>query len=212
MKDDRGRSLLAWSIWFDWKHFVGYTLRDAPDSTDEQLLACETEQSGRFKQATALIEHLRAAGQLDADVPLLVGGDFNCPSHLDWTRDTARVFPRRRALPLPVSMAMQRVGLVDVFRTLHPNPLQHPGITWSPMYRGPMPGDEGTPQAFERIDRLYLKNPASEGNRWVLRPIHATVLPEIWEDDTVEVRERSFPSDHGALLVTLRWFQDADAP
>ena len=39
-----------------------------------------------------LLQHLEGTGRLDGAVPLLVGGDWNCPSHLDWTPDTARAF------------------------------------------------------------------------------------------------------------------------
>ena len=205
LKDSQQRELLAWSIWIDYRAFVGYELRDNPDMSDELLLAAETERSNRLKQATAIIAHLRDAGQLDAKVPLLVGGDWNCPSHLDWTVDTARVYTHRRALPLPVSMAMHDAGFMDTFRVLHPDPVQYPGITWSPMFRGPRPGEIGTPQSYERIDRLYLKNPAQNGSGWSLRPVSTHVLPMPWEDDSIPVRQRAFPSDHGAVVVDLEW-------
>lgn len=205
IKDEHDREFLAWSIWIDYRAFIGYELRDNPEMDDETLLAAETERSGRVKQATALIEHLKESGQLESDLPLLVGGDWNCPSHLDWTMDTARVYRNRRDMPLPVSLAMRDAGFTDTFRALHPNPVQHPGITWSPMFRGPAPGEEGTPQSFERIDRLYLKNPSEGDERWTLRPISAHVLPLVWEEDAVPPNERVFPSDHGALVVELEW-------
>ena len=205
LKDSQQRQLLAWSIWIDYRSFIGYELRDNPEMDDETLLAAETDRSNRLNQATALIEHLKEAGQLETDLPLLVGGDWNCPSHLDWTVDTARVYRNRRNMPLPVSLAMREAGFTDTFRALHPNPVQHPGITWSPMFRGPAPGDEGTAQSFERIDRLYLKNPDDETGRWSLRPTSARVLPLVWEDDAVPSAQRTFPSDHGALVIELEW-------
>ncbi len=205
IKDEHDREFLAWSIWIDYRAFIGYELRDNPEMDDETLLAAETDRSSRLNQATALIEHLKEAGQLESDLPLLVGGDWNCPSHLDWTRDTARVYRNRRDMPLPVSLAMRDAGFTDTFRLLHPNPVQHPGITWSPMFRGPAPGDEGTPQSFERIDRLYLKNPTGQTPGRSLCPIAARVLPMVWEDDAVEPDRREFPSDHGALVIDLEW-------
>lgn len=208
IKDQHDREFLAWSIWIDYRAFIGYELRDNPGMDDATLLAAETDRSGRVKQATALIKHLKESGQLESDLPLLVGGDWNCPSHLDWTRDTARVYRNRRDMPLPVSLAMQGAGFTDTFRTLHPNPVQHPGITWSPMFRGPAPGDEGTEQSFERIDRLYLKNPADETEGWSLRPTSAHVLPLVWEDDDVPSEHRVFPSDHGALVIELEWIEE----
>jgi len=201
--------LLVWSIWIDYRAFVGYELRDNPAMSDKELLEAESVRSNRLQQATAIIDHLRTSDQLASDMPLLVGGDWNTPSHLDWTEDTARVFKNRRTLPLPVSKAMHKAGFTDVFRALHPNPVQHPGITWSPMFRGPRSGQEGTAQSFERIDRLYLKNPAEPSERWTLRPIAADVLPLVWEDDSIPADQRTFPSDHGALLVDLEWIAPA---
>jgi len=205
LRDEHDRELLAWSIWLDYRAYLGYELRDNPTMSDEELLAAEDERSSRLQQATAIIAHLREAGQLAADVPLLVGGDWNTPSHLDWTKDTASIYKHRRDLALPVSTAMLDAGFMDTFRTVYPNPVQHPGITWSPMFRGPLAGEEGTPQSFQRIDRLYLKNPADVSKGWSLRSVAGEVLPLIWEDDSTPIKQRSFPSDHGALLMDLEW-------
>ena len=204
--DDEGRELLAWSIWLDYRAYLPRELRDQPDATDAELLAAEDERSSRLPQARALLEHLSGAGQLEAAVPVLVGGDFNTPSHLDWTLDTERIFRRVRELPLPVSTAVAEAGFTDTFRSVHPNPVQHPGITWTPLFRE-RSGDG--PQGFARIDRLYLKNPATADpepeESWHLVPRAARVLPEVWEEDSVPVRERTFPSDHGAVLMELEW-------
>jgi exonuclease III len=205
LRDSMGRELLAWSTWIDYRAYITYALRENPAISDEALLDLERVGSNRLIQATAIIEHLRNADQLDADIPLLVGGDWNCPSHLDWTVDTTRVYKRRKALPLPVSTAMQSAGFTDTFRELYPNPVQHPGITWSPMFRTKGEGAEQEDQCFDRIDRLYLKNPLQQGNRWELHPVTGHVLPIIWEDETMPTVDREFPSDHGALIIDLRW-------
>jgi len=205
LRDSHQRELLAWSIWIDYRAFIGYELRDNPTMSDERLLAAEFERSSRLQQAKAIIAHLKEAGQLAADVPLLVGGDWNTPSHLDWTKDTASVYKHRRDLELPVSKAMHDAGFMDTFRTVHPNPVQRPGITWSPMFRGPAAGEEGVPQSFQRIDRLYLKNPADVSEKWSLRSVAGKVLPLVWEDDSIPIKQRTFPSDHGALLMDLEW-------
>ena len=204
--DGRGRELIAWSIWLDYRSYISHDVRDMPDASDEEVLAAEHERSGRLPQAEALLEHLREAGQLDEQVPLLVGGDWNTPSHLDWTVDTERVFERRRALPLPVSLAMEGAGFADAFRVVHPNPVQHPGITWTPLFRSE---GGGGAQGFERIDRLYVKHPASAPG--LLTPRAARVYPEVWEDDAIPVRERAFPSDHAAVLIEFAWGSASDS-
>jgi endonuclease/exonuclease/phosphatase family metal-dependent hydrolase len=205
LQDPQGREFLAWSTWIDYRAYITYALRENPNITDEELLALEHTGSNRLKQTTAIITHLKEEGQLEADIPLLVGGDWNCPSHLDWTVDTTRVFKRRRPLALPVSMAMEKAGFTDTFRLLYPCPVQRPGITWSPMFRTKGEGEAQVDQCFDRIDRLYLKNPESPKEGWVLTPTSGYVLPKVWEDDSVEPVDRAFPSDHGAVVIDLLW-------
>ncbi|MBT8485577.1 MAG: endonuclease/exonuclease/phosphatase family protein [Phycisphaerae bacterium] len=196
--DGEGRSFVAYSIWIDYRAYTPYRLRDEPDVTDEELLACETTESNRFPQATAIIEHLTAAGHTTAPLPLLVGGDWNCPSHLDWTEDAARIFHFRRALDLPVSRAMAAAGFADAFRVVHPDPVLRPGITWSPLYRG----TDEKPETADRIDRLYVHG--GERPRH-LHPVAATVIPRRLEDASVAVADRVFPSDHGGVVVDFEW-------
>lgn len=198
--DDRGRAFVVWSIWLDYRDYLAYALRDDPTKTNEELLALESEVSQRLREVRALLKDVETVSATDPGIPTLVGGDFNCPSHLDWTVDTTRVYRHRRSLPLPVSMAMTEAGFVDVFRAVHPDPIQRPGITWSPMFRERA---DGTGQAFDRIDRLYLRNPTA--GPWTLQPVSAKTLPEGWEDERIPVRQRTFPSDHGAVVLDLEW-------
>lgn len=202
LEDGEGRALLAWSIWLDYRSFVTYALRDDPTLSDDALLEMETKNSSRYEEVTSLLAAVDEVSAGAPELPTLIGGDFNCPSHLDWTVDTARVYRHRRSLDLPVSTAVAEKGFVDVFRVVHPDPVQHPGITWSPMFRE---NAEGVVQAFDRIDRLYLRNPETPPGTWTLHPIRAAVLPESWEAEEVPVRSRIFPSDHAAIVLDLEW-------
>jgi len=213
--DDQGRDFVAWSIWIDYRDYITGTLRDTPDITDGGLLESEFVRSSRLPEAQRIIARLKALGHLDLSVPLLVGGDWNTPSHLDWTLDTSRVYKRRRPIDLPVSLAMAEAGFIDTFRTVYPNPVQRPGITWSPMYRT----SGGKDQGFERIDRLYIHEPDTPGDdedgakaRWRLEPVAGQVYPLVWEDEAIPVAERQFPSDHGAVLMELRFVEQVAEP
>ncbi len=197
LRDEHGRELIAYSIWLDYRSYTPHALRDDPDATDEDLLANETEHSDRLGQAKALLAHLDSTSRSSPRVPLLVGGDFNCPSHLDWTEETAKVYRSRRSLPLPVSIAFRDAGFEDAFRLVHPEPVQHPGITWSPLFRGTVE----TPETAERIDRLYLHR--RETPRLV--PVAARVLPVVYEHDSIPQAQRAFPSDHGCVVIDFEW-------
>ena len=190
--------LVAYSIWIDYRAYTPQALRDNPTISDEDLLAKETTESSRFEQAQAIVQHLKDQNHLTGNHPLLVGGDWNGPSHLDWTEETAKVFRNRRNLPLPVSTHMVSNGFTDTFRTVHPNPVNRPGVTWSPLFRGTVE----TPETAERIDRLYLHKANAAKT---LTPVQAFTLPMRWEDNDIEQKDRHFPSDHGAVVIDLAW-------
>jgi endonuclease/exonuclease/phosphatase (EEP) superfamily protein YafD len=198
LKDHAAREFVVYSIWIDYRAYITYALRDDPTISDADLLAHETEKSARFAQATAILKHLEASGHLAADVPLLVGGDWNCPSHLDWTPETALIYRFRRPLDLPVSRAMSDAGFTDTFRVIYPNPVQHPGITWSPLHLG----EPTKPETADRIDRLYQKG---SSGAWRLEPVGAHVLPREWEPMHIPQVQREFPSDHSAMAVDFEW-------
>ncbi len=199
LEDRAGRAFDVYSTWIDYRAYVAYALRDDPDITDAELLRCESEGSNRLSQANALLDHLEETGRFDGSVPLLVGGDWNCPSHLDWTEDTARVFRFKRPLDLPVSRRMAAEGFLDTFREVHPDPLRRPGFTWTPMARGTVEA----PMPLDRIDRLY-RRPATEGDLRLV-PVAARVLPDRHELAELPRTERAFPSDHGAVVIDLEW-------
>jgi exonuclease III len=188
-----GQSFVAYSIWIDYRAYVTYHLRDNPDATDEELLECETKNSSRFDQAKAILAHLREKGHDGEDEQVFVGGDWNCPSHLDWTKATAEAFPLRRALDLPVSKAVHKEGFTDTFRVVHPDPVKNPANTWSPLFRS---------EAMDRIDRLYTKG-SSGGKKLV--PVQAFTLPWPYEDADIEQADRKFPSDHSAVVIDFVW-------
>lgn len=199
LKDPQGRTFVAWSMWIDWRHFVSRASIDDPEITDAELLELEAEKSSRLKQARDLMQRIETLGQLALDEPLLVGGDWNCPSHLDWTEATTAAFSHRRALPLPVSTLVHEKGFLDTFRTVHPDPVAMPGNTWSPLHEK---RESGEPDPPERIDRLYLKNPAAGPK---LKPVRAHTLPEDWADAQLPRETSPFPSDHAAVVVDLVW-------
>lgn len=203
LRDERGREFLAWSIWLDSRSPPQWATLAEPPPGDAEVLAGEAT---RFKQAQALLDTLDARGHLAADVPLLVGGDWNTSSHLDWTAATAAVFPQRRALPLPVSRLLHGAGLADSFRAVHPDPVKVPGNTWTPLWT--TDPDSGQADPPERIDRLYLRNPLGRAG---LHPVRAIVLPEDPADARLPRESSPFPSDHAATLIEFEWRETTSA-
>ena len=62
---------------------------------------------------------------------VILGGDFNEPSHLDWTRQTKDLYDHHGFIvPWTVTLLLDNAGFVDAYRTCYPNVLTHPGFTF----------------------------------------------------------------------------------
>ena len=67
----------------------------------------------------------REAGRI-----VILGGDFNEPSHLDWTEATKDLFDHHGAVvPWDCSMMLAEAGFIDTYRSLYPDPVKYPGFT-----------------------------------------------------------------------------------
>ena len=63
--------------------------------------------------------------------PVLLAGDFNEPSHLDWTDATCGMWDHNGCVvPWDCSVRLYDAGFRDVYRVLHPDPATHPGFTY----------------------------------------------------------------------------------
>jgi endonuclease/exonuclease/phosphatase family metal-dependent hydrolase len=125
--------------------------------------------------------------------PVVIAGDFNAPSHLDWTPATVGVRPQVRfPLRWPVSAALERAGFRDSYREAHPDPVAVPGITWTHGY--PYPTIKPN-EAVDRIDQIHVGGPATTVDSRLVGPAGAR---------DVEIPISPWPSDHLAVVSTLR--------
>jgi exonuclease III len=70
-----------------------------------------------------------AMGEAEAS---FVFGDFNEPSHRDWTESAVKAGLQPLAVPFPTVKAIEAKGFVDTFRAIYPDPATKPGFTWTP--------------------------------------------------------------------------------
>lgn len=147
---------------------------------------------------------------------VLLGGDLNEPSHLDWTEETKDLFDHNGlVVPWDVSLLLQNAGYIDTYRELYPNPVTHPGFTcpagcpdvdlkrliWSPE------ADDR-----DRIDFIYYL--PAEG----LSLKHVTVIGPKQDvkrgeivleetEDPIEEPLEIWPTDHKAVLATFHFIK-----
>lgn len=72
------------------------------------------------------------------DQPIIISGDFNSYSHLDWTEKTSDLHFGYGAVPFPTSKFMIEKGYKDSFRELKPDEKGNQGGTFANIY-GQMP-------------------------------------------------------------------------
>ena len=140
----------------------------------------------------AIQEHLAVLPELAADgFPTFLTGDFNSPSHLDWTLAVAAARPDvPYPVDWPVSRALADAGFRDSYREVHPNPLAMPGFTWTP--GGPESVDD---EVHDRIDWVLATGPAVA--------LESTVVGEAGGPD-VGIGFDPWPTDHRGVLTTFR--------
>jgi endonuclease/exonuclease/phosphatase family metal-dependent hydrolase len=92
----------------------------------------------------------RAAKRYSKLGPVVLAGDFNEPSDLDWTPRAVAAGLHPVAVPFPTSRRLREAGLVDAYRRVNPDEVKDPGFTW-PMTD---PGYEHRP---DRIDFVYAR-------------------------------------------------------
>jgi endonuclease/exonuclease/phosphatase family metal-dependent hydrolase len=147
---------------------------------------------------SALQPSLDAARALMRDgIPVVLLGDFNAPSHRDWTEETVGLRPHLvRTVAWPMSVAAEDMGLVDAYRSRHPDPVAEPGLTWPadrPFVAGYNPAADG--HAADRIDLMYVSPDVSVDEVLIMGE-------EASEHSDVSVAP--WPTDHRGLLATLQ--------
>ena len=125
----------------------------------------------------------------DKQAPVFVVGDFNEPSHLDWTDAAAKAARHPIKVAYPTSTEMAKIGFTDAYRKIYPDEMKNPGITWSPAYKV---GDPRT--HHDRIDFVYFKGKGLE-----IRDVK--ILGE--NEKNADIVVTPYPSDHRAVVASL---------
>lgn len=167
----------------------------------------------RYKHVLELLQHkdFKNDLKLKDSIPLIVAGDFNCISHLDYTEATKSAgLNYGRIIPNKTSMAMADNGFMDSYRVANPVITKETlGYTWTtvgleytyesdlgfvpiktkvhpePQYRNP----------YTRIDYIYATGKT-------IKPIHSKTI--IHHKSNTKRSFPEFPSDHGAVITTFK--------
>jgi exonuclease III len=140
--DVDGQPLLFVNIWL---HYLPDSFEGIKKLMPDSLIA--NEGPTRLKEITAIMKALDSL-EKKLKMPVVMGGDFNSPSHLDWVESTQE-FHYGKVVQWPVSKLMLEHGYTDSFREAHPDPTQTLEGTWG--YLSPRD------IISDRIDFVYYK-------------------------------------------------------
>ncbi|MBP03162.1 MAG: endonuclease/exonuclease/phosphatase [Euryarchaeota archaeon] len=126
----------------------------------------------------------------DKQAPVFVVGDFNEPSHLDWTEAAAKAGRHPIKVGYPTSTGMAKAGFSDSYRKIYPDEMKNPGITWSPAYKV---GDPRT--HHDRIDFVYFKGKGLEVKE-------VKIVGE--NEENADLVVTPYPSDHRAVVADFK--------
>lgn len=218
--DVDGTKVVVYPSHLDYTHYECYMPRgysgttwkklDAPVTDPDSIMAAN-DLSHRDEAIRVVIDD--AASIKDAGL-IIIGGDFNEPSHLDWGADTKNLWDHNGAVvPWSTSTLLYEAGFRDAYRELYPNPVTHPGFTF-PADNPAKSVEKLTwaPEADERdrIDFVYYMpmKGVSVAGASIVGPVGSIVRNERVAENTEDVFIKPagvWPTDHKGLLVKFRY-------
>ena len=135
-----GHSVLVANIWL---HYLPDIFRNTKTHSPEELIQGESET--RLSEIESITKSIDS---LSLGLPIIIGGDFNSPSHLDWIQST-RKFHYNKVVEWPVSKWMEDQYFIDSYRVIHRDPMNTLEGTWGYL------NDE---IISDRIDYIYFKS------------------------------------------------------
>ncbi len=132
-----GKRVCVYTAHLDYRNCAYYRVRGydgstwekmEPDTVVASLLAdnVASQRDDAIRQFIADAEKETAQGHL-----VFIGGDFNEPSHLDWTEATKDSADHRGVvIPWTVSTMLTQAGYKDTYREMYPDLVKNPGYTY----------------------------------------------------------------------------------
>ena len=218
--DMNGKKMAVYTSHLDYLDDAYYNVRGYDGSTWEEIPIPTTVEevlernvaSQRDDAIKMFIE--QAKKDREAGYTIILGGDFNEPSHQDWTEETKNLYDHHGlVIPWTVPVLLDEAGFVDAYRSFYPNVLDYPGFT-NPSDNPAKPAEKITwaPKADERdrIDYIWfypekgltVKDAAIFGPKGSI--VRSQRVQETSKDKFIEP-QNVWPTDHKGVLVTFQY-------
>jgi endonuclease/exonuclease/phosphatase family metal-dependent hydrolase len=154
-------------------------------TAEEAVKAAQETRGGALK---LLFADMDAAGAADAS---FVFGDFNEPSHHDWTEAAVKAGHQPLAVQWPTTGALANRGFVDTYRAVFPDAAAKPAFTWTPTSE-----PSATDDHHDRIDFAFAR--AAQ-----LEVLAAGIVGE--KAPFADLIVTPWPSDHRATYAKVKF-------
>ena len=176
------RVLNFFNVHFTAYPYQPYEIRDGNISTVWEV-EHQAEETRRDEFESLLIE----MSDIIKDEEIVLVGDFNEPSHLDWTFGAAEQgLNFGLEINWPISSTLQSIGVIDAYREQYPDEIEFPGHTWTPV--------ESDNEVHDRIDFIYYSGQMELKDISIIGPDHLS-------DIVIDYYE----SDHRAVFAKFRF-------
>lgn len=159
-------------------------------TAEEAVREAKKARGGQVERMLAEVKAVLAEGH-----PVFLTGDFNEPSHQDWTAAAAKAKLCPLEVEWPTTKAVVAAGFVDTYRSVYPDPVKHPGLTWTPTTKPDDPKDR-----HDRIDLVFVHGAK-------VKVAAVKIVGEAKE--TADVVSVPYPSDHRSVVAELELPGDA---
>ena len=213
------KTIALYSAHLDYRHYACYLPRGYSGATWEKLeepitdpdsILAANQKSHRLEAVEKFIAD--AKKEIEKEHIVIIGGDFNEPSHLDWQENTKDLWEHNGAIvEWDCSKALYESGFRDTYREFYPDAVNYPGFTF-PSDNADAPATKLTwaPDADERerIDFIYYyptKNITIK-SATLVGPSSSIVRSQRVEEQSKDkfiTLDRVWPTDHKAVLSTF---------
>ena len=212
-----GHKVAVYTSHLDYLDCAYYNARGYDGSTWKEIpLPASVEEILKVNVASQRDDAIRlfitqAEKDLAAGYKVIIGGDFNEPSHRDWIEKNKDMYDHNGfVVPWTVTTLLEEAGFVDSYRKIYPNPLTHPGFTY------PSDNPAKTPEKItwapkaderDRIDFIFYKGEGLDARKAVIfgpkgSIVRAQRVQETSKDKFLLPLD-VWPTDHKGLLVTF---------
>jgi PKD repeat protein/endonuclease/exonuclease/phosphatase family metal-dependent hydrolase len=175
-----------WGLYAPWdEYYLPYTALSG-NYTEAEIIDRARHNWDERSGMTLTLSHITSdmAPAIASGDPVFLVGDFNEPSHLDWTQAAADAGVVPMKVNAPLSNEMLSLGFTDSFRVMRPDEVNDKAHTWTPEYD----------IIHDRIDFIHFKGAG----------VTVTDSQVVGENSLMaEYIIDPWPSDHRAVVSTF---------